>query len=113
MEQIVSNELQTTIVTINCKQQPITMNYKKQLLTISKITHSQKTLQHSQQTEQQMTSRRTMHTASSAQRTCFAFASASEYTATVLMPSFLQVLMIRHAISPLFATKILSNNCRQ
>jgi hypothetical protein len=37
--------------------------------------------------------------------TCMACRSASEKTATVLIPSFLQVLMIRTAISPLLRGK--------
>ena len=47
-----------------------------------------------------------MRTASSASRTCSASASASEYTATVAMPSRLQVRMTRQAISPRLATRI-------
>jgi hypothetical protein len=53
-----------------------------------------------------------MLTASSAQRTCFELMSASECTATVLMPIFLQVEIIRHAISPLLAMRILSKYYR-
>src|ERR1035438_5109817 len=50
-----------------------------------------------------------MHTASSANRTCSELRSASEYTATVAMPSSLQAQMIRRAISPRFATRIFWN----
>ena len=44
------------------------------------------------------------HTASSAIITCGEFASGSEKMATVLIFSRLAVRMIRHAISPRFAT---------
>ena len=47
-----------------------------------------------------------MYTASSAIFTCFALRSASEYTATVLMPMRFAVLNTRQAISPRFATRI-------
>src|SRR5271167_4252946 len=50
-----------------------------------------------------------MHTASSAKRTCSEFRSASEYTATVEMPSSLQAQMTRSAISPRLATRIFWN----
>src|SRR5664280_745286 len=50
-----------------------------------------------------------MCTASSARRTWRAFASASEYTATVAMPIFRAVLMTRQAISPRLAINILVN----
>ena len=50
-----------------------------------------------------------MQYASSASRTCIPDASTSECTATVLTPSFLAVRMIRHAISPRLAMRILSN----
>lgn len=40
----------------------------------------------------------------------FFYLSGSEYTATVLIPSFLAVRMILHAISPLFAINILLNS---
>src|SRR5215471_5645324 len=50
-----------------------------------------------------------MQTASSAKRTWSAFLSASEYTATVAMPSSLQASMIRRAISPRLAMRILRN----
>src|SRR5579859_4493367 len=50
-----------------------------------------------------------MHTASSAKRTCKEFRSASEYTATVPMPSSLQAQITRRAISPRLATKIFLN----
>ncbi len=52
----------------------------------------------------------TMHTASSACCTWSALLSGSENTATVRRPRRLQVLMMRHAISPLFAIKTLSND---
>src|SRR5690606_39066309 len=42
-------------------------------------------------------------------RTCGASRSASEYTATVPMPRRRQVRITRHAISPRFAIRILSN----
>src|SRR5215216_5529205 len=48
-----------------------------------------------------------MWIASSAYPTCSAVLSASEYTATVLMPSSLQARMTRMAISPRLATRIL------
>src|SRR3546814_2227718 len=47
--------------------------------------------------------------ASSARRTCCASASASEYTATVAMPSRRAVRITRHAISPRMAMRIFSN----
>src|SRR5450755_1038947 len=50
-----------------------------------------------------------MHTASSANRTCSEFRSASEYTATVAIPSSLHAQMIRRAISPRLATRIFWN----
>ena len=50
-----------------------------------------------------------MDTASSASRTCRAFASASEWTATVRIPSRRAVRMTRQAISPRFAMRILVN----
>ena len=50
-----------------------------------------------------------MQTASSARRTCIALASASECTATVLMPISLQALWILKAISPRLAIKTFSN----
>ena len=48
-------------------------------------------------------------TASSASRTCSAPASASEYTATALIPSRWQVRITRTAISPRLATSTVSN----
>src|SRR5450432_5816 len=50
-----------------------------------------------------------MHTASSANRTCSEFRSASLYTATVEIPSSLQAQMTRRAISPRLATRIFWN----
>ena len=50
-----------------------------------------------------------MHTASSAKRTCSASASASEWTATVRMPSSRQARMTRRAISPRLAMRIFLN----
>src|SRR5436189_1863077 len=50
-----------------------------------------------------------MHTASSAKRTCRLWASASEYTATVLTPSSLAAQMTRSAISPRLAIRIFLN----
>jgi len=50
-----------------------------------------------------------MHTASSAKRTCRLWASASEYTATVLTPSSLQAHMTRSAISPRLAIRTFLN----
>src|SRR5687768_12550657 len=50
-----------------------------------------------------------MQTAWSAKRTWRLARSASEYTATVLMPSSLQAQMTRSAISPRFAIRILLN----
>ncbi len=47
-----------------------------------------------------------MQIASSACWTCRARESASEYTATVLMPRRLQVRMTRQAISPRLAMRI-------
>jgi len=48
-------------------------------------------------------------TASSASRTCLASASASEWTATVLMPMALAVRITRQAISPRLAMSSLAN----
>lgn len=53
-----------------------------------------------------------MQTASSANLTCSASRSASEYTATVLMPASRQARMIRRAISPRFAISTFLNNER-
>src|SRR5438552_12523808 len=50
-----------------------------------------------------------MHTASSAKRTCNEFRSASEYTATVEIPSSLHAQITRSAISPRLATRIFWN----
>src|SRR5579862_789861 len=50
-----------------------------------------------------------MHTDSSASITYFASASASEWTATVLMPISRQARWMRSAISPRFAIRIFSN----
>src|SRR5438045_1337473 len=50
-----------------------------------------------------------MQTSSSAKRTCSEFSSASEYTATVLMPSSRQATMTRMAISPRLAIRIFLN----
>src|SRR3954469_23013809 len=50
-----------------------------------------------------------MHTSSSANRTCSEFSSASEYTATVLMPSSRHATMMRIAISPRLAIRIFLN----
>src|SRR5579871_7071536 len=50
-----------------------------------------------------------MQTASSAKRTCSALRSASEYTATVAMPSSLQASITRKAISPRLAIRIFRN----
>src|ERR1700722_1958015 len=50
-----------------------------------------------------------MHTASSAKRTWSELRSASEYTATVEIPSSLQAQMTRSAISPRLATRIFWN----
>src|SRR5688572_21114917 len=50
-----------------------------------------------------------MRTSSSANRTCSACSSASEYTATVLMPSSRQAMMMRIAISPRLAIRIFLN----
>src|SRR5512143_1215246 len=50
-----------------------------------------------------------MATASSASRTWRAFASASEWTATVRIPRRRAVRMTRQAISPRFAIRIFSN----
>src|SRR6185312_16549060 len=49
-----------------------------------------------------------MQTASSAKRTCRLWRSASEYTATVGIPRSLQAQMMRSAISPRLAIRILS-----
>ena len=46
-----------------------------------------------------------MQIASSANRTCSAWASAVEYTATVLSPISRQARMTRRAISPRFAMR--------
>src|SRR6266436_488622 len=51
-----------------------------------------------------------MQTSSSANRTCSEFSSASEKTATVLMPSSRHAKMIRSATSPRFAIRIFLNN---
>src|SRR5207302_8599093 len=53
-----------------------------------------------------------MHTASSAKRTCRLWRSASEYTATVLMPRSLHAQITRRAISPRFAIRTLRNMFR-
>src|SRR5262245_23539232 len=50
-----------------------------------------------------------MQTSSSAKRTCSESLSASECTATVLMPSSRQAQMIRSAISPRLANRIFLN----
>src|SRR6478609_2472322 len=50
-----------------------------------------------------------MQMSSSANRTCSACSSASEYTATVLMPSSRQATRIRSAISPRLAMRIFLN----
>src|SRR5262245_39548425 len=50
-----------------------------------------------------------MQTSSSAKRTCRECSSASEYTATVLMPSSRQARMIRRATSPRLAMRIFLN----
>src|SRR5689334_23460212 len=50
-----------------------------------------------------------MQTLSSASLTCMASESAVECTATVAMPSSLQALRTRKAISPRLAIRILSN----
>src|SRR5258706_10605323 len=50
-----------------------------------------------------------MHTDSSASITYFASASASEWIATVLMPTSRQVRWMRSAISPRLAIRIFSN----
>ena len=50
-----------------------------------------------------------IQTASSAKRTCKLSESAVEYTATVLTPISLQVLITRNAISPLLAINIFLN----
>src|SRR5690349_10338243 len=50
-----------------------------------------------------------MQTASSAKRTCRAPLSASEWTATVAMPSSLQARITRMAISPRFAIRTFLN----
>src|SRR5215470_17430270 len=52
-----------------------------------------------------------MHTDSSARRTYFASASASECTTTVLMPSSRQARSTRSAISPRLAISTLSKSC--
>src|SRR5256885_1591316 len=53
-----------------------------------------------------------MHTDSSASITYLASASASEWTATVLMPISRQARWMRSAISPRFAIRIFSNTGR-
>ena len=53
-----------------------------------------------------------MHTLSSARRTHMELASASECTATVAMPISLQARLMRSAISPRLAMRILSNTPR-
>src|SRR4029450_11745143 len=50
-----------------------------------------------------------MQMSSSAKRTCSACSSASEYTATVLMPSSRHAWITRRAISPRFAIRIFLN----
>src|SRR5215216_2550022 len=50
-----------------------------------------------------------MRIASSAYLTCSAFLSASEYTATIWIPSSLQARIMRMAISPRLAIRILLN----
>src|SRR5688572_18947186 len=50
-----------------------------------------------------------MQMSSSAKRTCNEFSSASEYTATVLMPSSRHAKMTRRATSPRFAIRIFLN----
>src|SRR6266851_3447104 len=50
-----------------------------------------------------------MQTVSSARRTCIAFASAVECTATVLIPSSWQARWTRSAISPRLAISTFSN----
>ena len=50
-----------------------------------------------------------MQTASSANRTWSASRSASEWTATVLIPNSRQAQMMRQAISPRFAIRIFLN----
>src|SRR5690242_13165736 len=50
-----------------------------------------------------------MQTSSSANRTWSEFSSASEYTATVLMPSSRHAWMLRIAISPRLAIRIVLN----
>src|SRR5580704_5010814 len=50
-----------------------------------------------------------MQIASSAKRTCRLLRSASEYTATVLMPRSLQAQITRTAISPRLAIRIFWN----
>src|SRR5580693_7730021 len=50
-----------------------------------------------------------MQMASSANRTCRLLRSASEYTATVLMPRSLQAQITRTAISPRLAIRIFWN----
>src|SRR2546425_1949465 len=50
-----------------------------------------------------------MQTSSSANRTCSEFSSASEYTATVLIPSSRQATITRRAISPRLAIRIFLN----
>src|SRR5687768_14296833 len=50
-----------------------------------------------------------MHTSSSAKRTCSDSRSASEYTATVWIPSSRQARITRSAISPRFAIRTFLN----
>src|SRR5437867_6252002 len=54
-----------------------------------------------------------MQTSSSAKRTCRELSSATEYTATVLMPSSRQAKIIRSATSPRFAIRIFLNIYRR
>src|SRR5207249_9765807 len=53
-----------------------------------------------------------MQTSSSANRTCSEFSSASEYTATVLIPRSRQATITRRAISPRIAIRIFLNIAR-
>ena len=50
-----------------------------------------------------------MQTDSSDSLTCLRFLSATEWTATVFMPSSLQARKTRNAISPLLAIRTFSN----
>src|SRR4029079_6960237 len=54
-----------------------------------------------------------MQISSSANRTCSACSSSSEYTATVLMPSSRHAWMTRSAISPRLAIRIFLNILRE